>query len=74
MSVEAIVKQIEELTLEERAELRDRLDDLCGEPEESIELSDEMKAFLDEREAEDEADPHPGYTWEEVLAYVKRKK
>lgn len=74
MSVDALVKQIEQLPAQQRSELLDRLDKLYGEPEAVIELSDEMKVFLDEREAEDESDPHPGYTWDEVVAYVKRKK
>ncbi len=74
MSVDALVKQIEELPVQQRSELLDRLEKLYGESEEPIELSDEMKVFLDEREAEDESDSHPGYTWDEVVAYVKRKK
>ena len=74
MSVDALVKQIEELPVQQRSELLGRLKKLYREPEAVIELSDEMKEFLDGREAEDESDPHPGYTWDEVVAYVKRKK
>ena len=70
MTVDAILKQAEELSLEERAELLRRLEEAMiaagWEPE--IELSDEVKALLDERDAEYEANPGAGYTWEEVKA------
>lgn len=76
MSVEAILKQAEELTLEERATLLHRLEqgmlDAGWQPE--VELTDDVKAMLDERDADFEANPDAGYTWEEVVAFVKRKK
>lgn len=76
MSVDAIVKQIEELTLDQRAEVLHRVERgmLDAGWESDIELSDETKALLDERCAEADANPGVGYTWEEVVAYVKRKK
>ena len=74
MSVDTLVKQIEELPVEQRDELFDRLDKLYGEPEEPIELSDEMKALLDERNAEYEANPENVYTWDEIMEHLKRKK
>ena len=76
MSVDAIVKQVEELSQEQRAELLDRLGELYGRPDEDepIELSDEMKALLEERNAAYEANPGAGHTWEEVVEYVKREK
>lgn len=75
MSVDAIIRQVEELSLEQREELLERLSELFGIPDdEPIELSDEMKALLDEREAEADTNPNVGYTLEEVMAYVKRKR
>lgn len=76
MSVDAILKQAEELSMEERAELLRRLEEglLAAGWEPEVELSDEVKAILDERDAEYEANPGAGYTWEEVVAYVKKKK
>jgi putative addiction module component (TIGR02574 family) len=76
MTVDAIVKQVEELTPDQRAELLDRLHELYGEPDPDapIELSDEMKALLDERNAAYEANPDAGYTREEVMEHLRRKR
>ena len=76
MSVDALVKQIAELPAEERGELYDRLDEIRREEDQSefIEIDDETRAMLEERIAEHDANPNEGYTWEEVLAYVHRKK
>lgn len=38
------------------------------------ELSEAEQKFVEEREAAFEANPDELYTWEEVVAYVKRKK
>lgn len=76
MTVDAIVKQVEELSPEQRAELLDRLGELYGGPDadEPVELSDEMKALLDERDAEADANPGVGYTLEEVMEHIRRKR
>lgn len=37
-------------------------------------LSPELAKLLDERTAKADANPGAGYTWEEFVAYVKRKK
>lgn len=76
MSVDALVKQIAELPAEERGELYDRLDEIRREEHqgEFIEIDDETRAMLEERLAEHDANPDEGYTWEEVVAYVHRKK
>ena len=74
MSVDAILKEIEALPAEERAELFGKLSDRYGEPDESAELSDEIKAMLDARIAAADANPGVGYTIEEVIAYVKRPR
>jgi len=70
MTVEAVLKNAEELTLEERAELIRRLErGLIDAGWESVpELSDEMKALLDERVAEADANPDAGIPWEVVKA------
>jgi putative addiction module component (TIGR02574 family) len=75
MSVDAILKQVEELSPEQREELLDRLYEIYSmADDEPIELSDQMKALLDEREAEADANPGTGCTLEEVIADMKRKK
>lgn len=70
MSVDAILKEVEALSDAERAELLSRL----TEQYEPVELSDELKAELDRRDAAYEANPDRVYTWDEVVAHVKRKK
>jgi putative addiction module component (TIGR02574 family) len=70
MSVDAILKEVEALSVEERAELLERLHERFAE----LELSDELRAELDSRVAEADANPNAGYTWDEVVAYVKRKR
>lgn len=76
MSVDAIVKQVEELNPEQRAELLDRLHELYGTPdaEEPVELTDEMKALLDEREAAFEANPADLRTWDQVVESLRPKQ
>jgi len=70
MSVDAILNEIDGLTDEERETFFTRLDQKFPIPV----LTPELKALLDERDAEYEANPSQVYTWEEVVAYVKRKK
>lgn len=60
----------------ERGELFDKLDAMYPPAEEGefIEIDDETRAML-ERELEDlDANPDVGYSWEEVLAHIHRKK
>ncbi|MCE9565470.1 MAG: addiction module protein [Planctomycetes bacterium] len=70
MSVDALLKEVEALSVAERTEFMTRL----RERFEDAEISDELKAELDRRVAEAEANPTVGYTLDEVVAYVKRKK
>lgn len=70
MSVDALLEQVAKLTEEERAEFRERLDEDYPDSE----LSPELCTLLDARTAAADANPNAGYTIEEVLAYVKRKK
>jgi putative addiction module component (TIGR02574 family) len=70
MSVDAILKEIESLTDEEREVFFTRLDQMYPTPI----LTPELAAELDRRDAAYEANPTEVYTWEEVVAYVKRKK
>ena len=74
MSVETLMKQIGELPETEREQHLDRLFDEYGEAAEPIEISDGMRKLLEERNAEYEANPNAGYTWEEVVAHIKRQK
>ena len=72
MSVDAILKEIEALTETERTELLTRVAEQFSPAESNI--SPELAKLLDERDAAYEANPSEVYTWEEVVAYVKRKK
>ena len=69
MSVDAILNQTEELTLEQRAELLQRLEagliDAGWQPE--FELTDEVKAMLDRRIAASDANPGAGIPWEKCI-------
>jgi putative addiction module component (TIGR02574 family) len=76
-TVDALMKQIAELPSKDRDLLLDRLHGLYRaerEEAEFIEIDDATRAMLEERLAEHDANPNEGYTWEEVLAYVHRKK
>ena len=73
MSVDAILKEIEALTDTDREHLFERLAEQ-HQPPGVPELTPELAKLLDERDAAYEADPGASYTWEEVVAYVKRKK
>jgi putative addiction module component (TIGR02574 family) len=73
MSVDAILKEIEALTDAERSELFDRLAEQF-QPSDPPEISPELAKLLDERVAAADANPNVGYTMEEVIAHVKRKK
>lgn len=76
MSVDALVKQIAELPAEERGQLYDRLDEIRREEDqgEFIEIDDATREMLEQELADLDANPGVGYSWEEVLAYVNRKK
>jgi putative addiction module component (TIGR02574 family) len=68
MSVDAILKEIESLSDEERAELLDQLAERYPESDPIPELSPEMKAELDRRVAEADANPDAGIPWDVVYA------
>lgn len=73
MSVDAILEAVWSLSEEERAEFDARLN--AGPIAAEAEMSPELAALLDERaaEADSNADGR-GYTLEEVIAHVKRKR
>jgi putative addiction module component (TIGR02574 family) len=75
MSVDAILKEAESLSLPERAELLRRLEagllDAGWGPD--LPLSDDMKAFLDRRIAEADANPGAGIPWEVVKTESLRR-
>ena len=70
MSIDAILNQDEELTLEQRAELLRRLEsgliDAGWQPD--FEITEEVKAMLDRRIAASDANPGAGIPWELVKA------
>ena len=72
MSVDEIFDAIAELTPADRGRLFNKLA-LRYSPLPEEELTPELKALLDERVAEADANPDGGYSMEEVIAYVKRK-
>lgn len=77
VGVDTLLKQIAELSSKDRDLLLDRLHGLYLADREQalfIEVDDATRAMLEERVAEHDANPHEGYTWEEVLEYVNRKK
>lgn len=74
MSVDAILKEIAALTEAERAELKARMSEQFPEAAAEEEISPELAKLLDKRVAAADANPDAGYTMEEVIAYVKRKK
>ncbi|HEY3787886.1 MAG TPA: addiction module protein [Urbifossiella sp.] len=68
MTVDSVLRQAEELTLEERAELLRRLENGMIEAgwESELPLTDELKTFLDARIAAADANPGSGIPWEIV--------
>jgi hypothetical protein len=68
MSVEAIMNQAEELSLDQRAELLRRLEanllDAGWQPDD--ELSDDVMKMLDERVRSADANPGAGIPWDVV--------
>lgn len=74
MSVESVLRQAESLPVEDRVELVCRIWDGIAGPGWVPELSDELRAELDRRIADADANPDDVYTWDEVVAYVKRKR
>jgi hypothetical protein len=72
MTVEAILQVIRSLSAAEQAEIKARL---AEEPNDAVpQLSPELEAELHRRLEAAKANPGVGYTWEEVVEYVKRKK
>ena len=72
MSVDAILEAVWSLSAEERADFDARL--RVGPDPDADEMPPELKAELRRRVENAKANPGVGYTWEEVVAHVKRKK
>lgn len=73
MSVDEVVKLTDGMTVDERLELISLVWERLPtgwQPE----MTDELRAELDRREAEEATNPDEGYTLEEVFEYVKRKR
>jgi putative addiction module component (TIGR02574 family) len=75
MSIETVLSQVEELSLEERAELVRRIEagmiQAGWDPD--CELSDEVKAMLDERIRWSDANPGAGVPLDEVVAGARER-
>lgn len=73
MDVEAVLAEVETWSMDDRLrlvhEVWDRLLDQGHEPE----LTDEMKAELDRRIAEDDAAPEDFVTWDEIMADARER-
>lgn len=76
MSVDAIVKQVEELSLEQRAEVDRRIGEGLLEAglDPDLAPSEEIMALLAELEADADANPGGNYTLEEAMEYIRRKR
>lgn len=74
MSIDAILDAIRALSPAERAELEDRLTTERSITADAPDISPELAQLLDERNAAADANPNDGYTLDEVIAFVKRKK
>jgi len=69
MSVDAILQLVDELTAAERDEVINRLLDRYAP---AVEMTDELAALLDARDAAYAADPTKVYTVEEVIARARQ--
>lgn len=75
MSVDAILVEAAKLPPEDRARLISELEKGLEADGWAGEAADpELLALLDERLAEEEANPGVGYTLDEVIAYIKRPR
>jgi hypothetical protein len=74
MSVDTILEEIKALTASELTELKARIVEQFPDAPAEANISPELAKLLDERNAAADANPNAGYTMEEVIAYVKRKK
>jgi putative addiction module component (TIGR02574 family) len=63
---------VEELSAEERIELMGRLWDSL-DPDAAAPISDSLGAELDRREAEADADPDGGETWDSIRSELSKK-
>lgn len=72
--VDTILTAVASLSPAERAELLDRLREQYGELPSMGELSDELKAELDLRALEADANPGSGSSWADVVADMDRRR
>jgi hypothetical protein len=68
MSVDLLVNHIVALPESDRAELLDRLDGLYGGGDDApVEISEDLRRVLEERDAAFEADPSKLRTWDQLM-------
>ena len=65
------IAAILELPVQERIRLVELIWDSVAAESDSMEISPELRAELDRRLADFEANPEAGYTWDEVKARLK---
>jgi putative addiction module component (TIGR02574 family) len=68
MSVDAILKEVEALSAEERAELMQKLEERFPGPDSSSDLTPAQRTELERRIAAADANPDAGVPWEAVKA------
>lgn len=74
MSVDAILQAVEALSSEDRDALFDRLDEKYGSQELPFAVTPELLEFLEERNAEYEANPNDVVTVDEAIERIKSKR
>jgi putative addiction module component (TIGR02574 family) len=75
MSKNEILAELPKLTVKERLEIRQKLNELEGISEHlpPSDLTDEEKAILDKELADFEENPNAGASWEEVKSSIQRR-
>lgn len=74
MTVRQTLAEIKTWPVEERLDLVQAVWDSIAEQPESLPISDELRAELDRRIAEDDAHPDDVVTWEETLRALRQEQ
>jgi putative addiction module component (TIGR02574 family) len=74
MSNSSTLKQIKRLSVDKRIELVQEVWDSIAEDRGVPPMTDELRALLEQRLAEDKASPNDVVTWEEIKAELKARR
>lgn len=74
MDQQTVWEAVQSWPVEDRIEFASRLWDQIVDAGWQPELTDELKAELDRRWANFQANPDSGLTWEQVMAHIERQK